>query len=370
MALHYLNGDMGAVKKPIAIKKAVNKAFQTSSGIKQLTKFNAGKKMVKIQVAKQKGLINPIIAKKQMQKLAPVLQTEISNKKQNEKLDNAVTDEIVKEYNEIPSPKFIDKEQDNDIKQGVDEVNEPEFNVPSPESETNGADMGYIKGNCYRDIAMSGSFKKVKQTAKKYKINAQKKVTEINKDIAKAKKLNKPKVVKALQNAGKKIVNTAKKTGLAIPRTSFLGMVQLNAFNLANKLTQLSQTSDGKNKLYDVWVNKLGGNWDKLRGAVNTSKSKIWKRTPLKINGITLVPLKPAIGEPTTLATVTALVTAATPILASVTPLFKNAGIDVKDIENAKKLSESGLSEQINTEVNIPKDEILVRKTATSDYCS
>ena len=39
-------------------------------------------------------------------------------------------------------------------------------------------------------------------------------------------------------------------------------------------------------------------------------------------------------------------------------------------IENAKKLSESGLSEQINTEVNIPKDEILVRKTATSDYCS
>jgi len=382
MALHFLNGVKKlvskkaiitpATKKTAKIKLVVNKAMQTPAGRKDLSNFNAGKRMLQIQKAKSKGLISEKTASKKMLQLAPVLQNEVENKKQNQLLDNYSSNQIIDQYDQSPSPKFMNSEIDKEITEGVDEVNKPEFDVPSPESETNGADVGcnYIKGSNYNRIAMSGAFKKVKQVAKKYKINAQKKVTELDKAMKQAKKQGKPRVFVALKKAKQGIVNTAKKTGLAIPRASFLGMVQLNAFNLANKLTLLAQTKAGKDKLFDVWVNKFGGNWDKLRGAVNTAKSPIWKKNQMKINGLMYVPMKPTIGEPTTMATITAFVTTASPIIASISPLLKKAGIDTKDIDQANQLVKSGLASQIKTEVNIPKDDILVKSEAKNEYCS
>lgn len=82
------------------------------------------------------------------------------------------------------------------------------------------------------------------------------------------------------------------------------------------------------------------------------------------------VPMKPTIGEPTTMATITAFVTTASPIIASISPLLKKAGIDTKDIDQANQLVKSGLASQIKTEVNTPKDDILVKSEAKNEYCS
>lgn len=224
--LSYLNGvrPIKKSKKQKEISKrtknVINKGMATPKGMKILSKVPAGRKIVKVQQLKKAGKISPKVAKEQTLKFAKAYETETQSMDLLDKMDKAVTNEIIDNINETPAPSIIKEEEAQDIKEGVDEVNEQEFNTPgSPDDETTGADN---QG-----------------------------------DIGKVKK-------------GK-----VKKVALAPIRGAFLSIVKLNGFNLANKLVILYKRNP--KALINLWQ-KFGGNFEALKKAVNTSKTTLWKR--------------------------------------------------------------------------------------------
>lgn len=225
--LSYLNG----VKKPTKktpkqkqiskrTKNVINKGMATPTGKKILSKVPAGRKIVKIQQLKQAGKISPKIAKEQTLKFAKAYETEAQSMDLLDKMDKAVTNEIIDNIDKTPAPDLIKEEEAQDIQEGVKEVNEQEFDTTgSPDDETTGADN---QG-----------------------------------DIGKVKK-------------GK-----VKKIALAPVRGAFLSIVKLNGFNLANKLVVLYKRNP--KGLITLWQ-KFGGNFEALKKAVNTAKTTLWKR--------------------------------------------------------------------------------------------
>lgn len=225
--LSYLNG----VKKPTKktpkqkqiskrTKNVINKALATPTGKKILSKLPSGRKIVKVQQLKKAGKISPKIAKEQTLKFAKAYETEARSMDLLDKMDKAVTNEIIDNIEQTPAPELIKEEEAQDIQEGVKEVNEQEFDTPgSPDDETTGADN---QG-----------------------------------DIGKVKK--------------KKV----KKIALAPVRGAFLSIVKLNGFNLANKLVILYKRNP--KGLITLWK-KFGGNFEALKKAVNTAKTTIWKR--------------------------------------------------------------------------------------------
>lgn len=109
-----------------------------------------------------------------------------------------------------------------------------------------------------------------------------------------------------------------KKVTLAVPRNAYLSLVALNVFGYATKLRNAIYLSNGgngagyyepgKNKLYDRW-NSLGGDWHNIRIAIDAGAKK-----PAILGNTNSVGVVPA---------VPAWVTAASAIIAAITPLLK-----------------------------------------------
>lgn len=78
----------------------------------------------------------------------------------------------------------------------------------------------------------------------------------------------------ALGNIFSTIWRGVKKVTLAAPRAAFLSLVAINAFGYATKLKHSVYNTDGtyttfKDKIKDLWQNKLGGDWTKLENTIN-----------------------------------------------------------------------------------------------------
>ena len=128
----------------------------------------------------------------------------------------------------------------------------------------------------------------------------------------------------------KKGLKVVGKVGLAPARAGFLLAVDLNLLKLAKRLEQAyNKHPDQIKKFWD----KFGGNWDKLKKAIN-------KGAKANINGI-----KPSeIGF-----TAAAAISSATPIIIAVVKLFKGlktdkAGDDKEDTKGLKDLGDELLT--------------------------
>ena len=304
--LTYLNGvkkNKPAVKtKSVKPRTAnvINKGLATPKGRKVLAKTPAGAQIVKTQAAAKKGLIKKAVAVKKIQQLAPLMEKQAESTELMDKLDKAVTNEIINDIQETPAPAVIEQEESQDIAEGVNEVNDPEFDTPgNPEEETGGADLGSI-------------FKSIDKKSRKFKIAASKKIAEIDRDIKTAS----PQARKTLKQLKNKIGNTAKKIGLSTPRAAFLGLVKLNAFHLADKLEYMLKKNP--NKLKELWSKKLGGDFNVLVKTIKNAKNTFIKRVPVSIGS---------------LAAISTLITAASPIVIEIVKQFKKEGIPTAEIQ-------------------------------------
>lgn len=129
------------------------------------------------------------------------------------------------------------------------------------------------------------------------------------------------KVVKKIKSTGKAVIKVA-----ATPvRNSFLLLVKVNFKNLAGKLKKVYDTNPDKLKTF--W-SQFGGSWDSLIKNINIGYSK-------KAIGYYL-------GEPSIVATVSAAVTTASPILVKLSTFLKSLGINPDNIKElaTKKLKQ------------------------------
>jgi hypothetical protein len=109
-----------------------------------------------------------------------------------------------------------------------------------------------------------------------------------------------------------------KKVTLSVPRNAYLSLVALNVFGYATKLANAIYAKGGANgtgyyqpgqqKLYDRW-NSLGGDWHNLRIAIDSGRGKR--------------PILGANNQVGVVAAVPAWVTAASAIIAAITPLVR-----------------------------------------------
>jgi hypothetical protein len=214
-------------------------------------------------------------------------------------VDEQVENEIIEEANQ-------------DIQEGTDEVNEPEFEGSgNPDSEEGGADMGVIYPNYY---ALSGK-------RKKNPARAQKKATRKATRKAKLKKFS----------------NKAKKVGLAVPRKAILTLLGLGKktekllkFNLTKKLATLWNSDNGAG-LKAMWI-KFGGNPDELKNAIN-------KGSEVKVNGASL-------GVATEV-----IITSASPILLAIADLF----LKYRKNRQAQGLPEETPEEETSEQIEEPE---------------
>lgn len=162
-------------------------------------------------------------------------------------------------------------------------------------------------------------------------------LTEVN-GIGKKGKLKaafkkvKTKVGNTVKKAGKII----KTVGLAPARGPFLLLVDLNFAGLARRL-EILRSKDPQS--YEEFWLKVGGDVDALNKAVNKGKNKkpllASKKTKSQIQGVTSVEYglingvdgDEYIGEPVTLATITAALTTASGLIVAVKKLFNKKGI-------------------------------------------
>lgn len=102
------------------------------------------------------------------------------------------------------------------------------------------------------------------------------------------------------------IFRGVKKVTLSLPRGAYLSLVALNVFGTATRLKQATSTTEGANKVRNLWY-KFGGDWKNLRSAIdNGSKRK-------RIMGIGAAPAIPA-----WVAAASAIIAAMTPLLTSI----------------------------------------------------
>jgi len=133
------------------------------------------------------------------------------------------------------------------------------------------------------------------------------------------------------QNAKKIVLQV----GIAPARNAFLALLDLNAFNMAQKLHDLSPGE--KNKLKDKWES-MGGNYNKLMSAVNNGIK--FKRNHPHLSGIAPMKTGLYIGsayigvEPNTTAGLLALASA---IIAALSQFLKHSPSEQKDIADGIK---------------------------------
>jgi hypothetical protein len=190
-------------------------------------------------------------------------------------------------------------------------------------------------GNLFSDIAhgMQVNFQNIKKEVKK-----QEHALDVN-----------------FQNAKKVVLQV----GIAPARNAFLALLDLNAFNMAQKLHDLSPGE--KNKLKDKWES-LGGNYNKLMSAVNNGLA--FKRNHPHLSGSTPMKTGLYIGgayvgvEPTTTAGLLALASA---IIAALSAFLKHSPQEQKAITDGIKDGGnnifSGAATNIMNKGIVPPDE-------------
>lgn len=109
-----------------------------------------------------------------------------------------------------------------------------------------------------------------------------------------------------------------KKISLLIPRTAYLGVVSLNIFGTATKLSHAISTQEGADKIRDIWY-KLGGDWKALEQTIisGAKKKKIGNNEVGYVAG----------GTAALLASAAAIIGALTPIITSILNKQKDQGI-------------------------------------------
>lgn len=112
-----------------------------------------------------------------------------------------------------------------------------------------------------------------------------------------------------------------KKIALQPLRTAFLICVSANFLRTGTNLA--NGWNKDKTKITNWWVDTWGGDINALKDAINRSSD-------IKLNGV-------YIGEPVTLATVTAAATAASAVLVSVAGILKSLGFGVQEIQDGIK---------------------------------
>lgn len=151
------------------------------------------------------------------------------------------------------------------------------------------------------------------------------------------KKLFKGKLKEKLKGKGK-----LKKFALAPARASFLALVRFNILRLAEKIKMAYDKSP--NDVINFWK-KLGGDWTKLKDAVN----KGLKRKGKRISEVQQE-LQDELGF-----SVAAAISSATPVLVAINKLFKSLNIKLfnkkkqKD-ENDEESPDEGQEENADTE--------------------
>lgn len=131
--------------------------------------------------------------------------------------------------------------------------------------------------------------------------------------------------IKAVGDVAKKAVDLGKKTIFLAQRNAFLGLLRVNAGNLAYNMDRAYKRKP--KDVSKIWYG-VGGSMDSLRSAINAGKNK-----------------KPVlgIGEPVAAATFAGAVTTATPIIVAMKKLFKDLPPDQQ-----KKLTEDFSKKALN----------------------
>jgi LPXTG-motif cell wall-anchored protein len=111
-----------------------------------------------------------------------------------------------------------------------------------------------------------------------------------------------------------------KKIALQPMRTAFLIVVSANAFRLGTNLA--NAYNNNKTKVTNWWVNDWGGDINILKQAINRSSN-------ITLNG------NVAIGDPVTLATVSAAIAEAAPVIASIAGILTSLGLAIKPLTDA-----------------------------------
>lgn len=127
-----------------------------------------------------------------------------------------------------------------------------------------------------------------------------------------------------IKKAGKVVVKFAPLTVAA--RNSFLLLVKINAFKLAENLAKAEAMRPGELKAF--WE-KLGGNWNSLKKNINIGGRK---------KGVSIA------GDPVVTPTVVA---SAIPILVKVREFLKKLGLTENDIKNLSKFSQNVVKKAI-----------------------
>lgn len=298
MSLEFLSG-IGARRKAPARKaarqekRAIKKAVKVEKQALKKGKVNARqmralqKKSPATGARLKKSIVKQIQRNKMVEQGEPLVSPSMPS------ADEQVENEIVEQAAE-------------DQKEGVEEVNETEFNQEgTPDSESGGEEMGLIYPDYY---ALSGRKKNKPAKQARKAARKEKRKAKIQKFKAKVKT----------------VANKAKKVGFAVPRKAIITLLGLGKktekllkFNLTKKLATIWNSDNGKG-LKALWI-KFGGNPEELKKAIN-------KGSTVQVNGSSLGAV-----------TATAVVTAAAPILVGITKLF----LDYK-----KQRAEQGLPEE------------------------
>jgi len=156
-------------------------------------------------------------------------------------------------------------------------------------------------------------------------------ISGVNNDEIGRLKIKFPKI-KIKDISIKNIKNLGLKIALLPSRNAFLALISVNAFGLAKKLALGIQKDRAK---IDRFWRDLGGSFPALLRAVNNRQS-------IKVSGYNYIGLDPATGT-------TAV--AASPIIAAITKILKDMGIDTKDLGGSvKKLIETKTVDIINNQ--------------------
>lgn len=161
----------------------------------------------------------------------------------------------------------------------------------------------------------------------------------------------------------KKVTSAVKKGSLALPRNSFLTLLQLNTFHMATKMwLGMKKNPQLEGKLKNLWE-KLGGNWKtfmiNVRKGVGTW-NKLHKSKKISLSG-------PALHEYTwygvydhpvngigvvQFAAAAAVLAAAAPIIKAFSGIFKSLGISTKKTDE----STDDAVEEVNAQAEEQKE--------------
>lgn len=201
------------------------------------------------------------------------------------------------------------------------------------------------------------------------------------------------KAVRKLTNTGEKVAHVALKVPNAISRNAFLGLVKLNMFHMAGKMAAKAASDKGWLDLLKRNWYAAGGDWSKLKQAINQgvnvhnkkfkenvaqigandevvqydySKALLpmftpWQETMCNCQNMTEAEdnadaVAGRIGEPDTVIAVAAAVAAALPIILKLVTVLKKAGVDTDKIQEDGNDATEEVIDEYNDAQDYPID--------------